>query len=260
MNLILFYDTETTGLYDFSRKPDQPSQPHIVQYAGILSDPETTRTIQSFTSVVNPGVLIPSEASKFHGITTEYAKNHGCDPELVESWHRGFMEKAGLSVAHNISFDRRIMDTQALRLGNEAPSKMGVKEYCTMKTTTKLCKLPHARGGSGYKWPKLEELYWFLFKERFPAHDALADVQALARCYFELNPPEKWVREKLTLPKTEVTREKPEPVRIPFQCPLCGAATDLENSVAPATKYRCGCEVNMDGKVVIPCAAGTPKK
>jgi len=55
----------------------------------------------------------------------------------------------------------------------------------TMLTTVELCAIPRSMG-SGYKWPKLTELYFVLFDEEFPAHDAGADVAACARCLWEL--------------------------------------------------------------------------
>ena len=55
---------------------------------------------------------------------------------------------------------------------------------------TDLCKLPFPDGTASngqYKWPKLTELHEFLFGESFTgAHDALTDVKATARCFWEL--------------------------------------------------------------------------
>ncbi len=53
-----------------------------------------------------------------------------------------------------------------------------------MKTTTGLLQLP---GPYGFKWPKLEELHVFLFGKGYDGtHDAALDVEACARCFFEL--------------------------------------------------------------------------
>jgi DNA polymerase III epsilon subunit-like protein len=42
-------------------------------------------------------------------------------------------------------------------------------------------------GNYGFKWPKLQELHHILFKKQFEgSHDALVDVRACAKCYFEL--------------------------------------------------------------------------
>ena len=56
---------------------------------------------------------------------------------------------------------------------------------CTMIRSTDYCQLPGRYGK--YKWPKLEELHFKLFGESFEgAHDALADIRATMRCYYEM--------------------------------------------------------------------------
>jgi len=51
---------------------------------------------------------------------------------------------------------------------------------------TAFCAIPGGRGGK-FKWPTLTELYTKLFKKGFgDAHDAAYDVDATARCFFEL--------------------------------------------------------------------------
>jgi hypothetical protein len=48
-----------------------------------------------------------------------------------------------------------------------------------------LCKIPHPK--YGYKQPKLEELYKFLFKNSFEgAHNSKFDTQGCAACFIEL--------------------------------------------------------------------------
>jgi hypothetical protein len=55
-----------------------------------------------------------------------------------------------------------------------------------MKSSIDFCKLPPLRFGE-YKWPKLEELYTKLFGTTISgAHDAMADIEATKKCYFEL--------------------------------------------------------------------------
>jgi len=58
-------------------------------------------------------------------------------------------------------------------------------KICTMMKSTSFCKIPGANGRP--KWPKLEELYHKLFNKSFAgAHNALADVEACAECFYEL--------------------------------------------------------------------------
>jgi DNA polymerase III epsilon subunit-like protein len=53
-----------------------------------------------------------------------------------------------------------------------------------MQESTAFCKIP---GPYGYKWPKLMELHQKLFNEGFDgAHDAMNDVLACGRSFFEL--------------------------------------------------------------------------
>jgi DNA polymerase III epsilon subunit-like protein len=88
----------------------------------------------------------------------------------------------GLLVAHNYSYDYNIMGSELLRNGLENSLK-GKDYICTKEASTDFCKLP---GPYGYKWPKLEELYVILFSESFNAHNALDDIRATARCFWEL--------------------------------------------------------------------------
>jgi DNA polymerase III subunit epsilon len=57
-------------------------------------------------------------------------------------------------------------------------------KICTMQATTDFCKI---QGPYGYKWPSLPELHFKLFRETFDeAHDAMVDINATARCFWEL--------------------------------------------------------------------------
>lgn len=54
----------------------------------------------------------------------------------------------------------------------------------TMVAATDYCKIP---GVYGYKWPKLIELHRKLFGCDFEdAHDAMADITATKKCFFEM--------------------------------------------------------------------------
>lgn len=56
-----------------------------------------------------------------------------------------------------------------------------------MKTTSDLYMIPSIIRGQKYKWPTLSEIHTHLFNEPFDdVHNALSDVRACARCYFEL--------------------------------------------------------------------------
>lgn len=53
--MILFFDTETTGMYQWRQTPDHPDQPHIVQLAALLCH-DDGRPIAGFSTIVDPGI------------------------------------------------------------------------------------------------------------------------------------------------------------------------------------------------------------
>lgn len=55
----------------FSEPSEHPGQPHIVQLAALLVDPESHETIASMDVIVRPsGWTIPDDVAAVHGTTT----------------------------------------------------------------------------------------------------------------------------------------------------------------------------------------------
>ncbi len=181
--MIFVFDTETTGLVQHKLPASHPSQPHLVQYAGLLVD-DDGHVLRATSAIVKPPVGIPEQASRVHGITNELADKFGENIFNILGWHESALRKADLVVCHNSEFDIKVIEAEVHRALSGQIELPTCEVYCTMKETTNLLKLP---GRYGYKWPKLEELYQFLFDEMFSgAHDALEDVRATLRCYLEL--------------------------------------------------------------------------
>ena len=183
--MILFFDTETTGLPKNWKAPvtDLDNWPRLVQLAYLVYDFDGN-LIHSCNEIIKPdGFTIPSEASNVHGITTEMASQRGSDINDVFELFLIHLKRSKMIVAHNMAFDEKIIGSELIRLGYE--NVIVTKEkICTMLKTVDLCKI---EGPYGYKWPKLEELHRFLFNHDFEgAHDALADIQATAKCFWEL--------------------------------------------------------------------------
>ena len=182
---LFFFDTETTGLPRSWNAPlrDLDHWPRMVQLAWLLCD-EAGNELAHASRIIRPqGYVIPAEASRIHGITTERALAEGIAlaDALDEVLPR--IEEAACAIAHNVSFDEKILAAEFLRLGRPHPL-LKKTTRCTMKESTDFCRLP---GNYGFKYPNLTELHRKLFKKAFDdAHDALADVRACKAAYFEL--------------------------------------------------------------------------
>jgi len=183
--MYLFFDTETTGLPRAWKAPvtDLNNWPRLVQLAYLYYD-NSGNKISGGDFIIKPeGFTIPVDASKVHGITTEKALREGKSLISVLNGFNSLVEQATYLVAHNMSFDEKIIGAEFLRNGmvNCIQSK---KKICTMERTTNFCAI---NGPYGYKWPKLSELHYKLFRTNFEeAHNAAVDINATARCFWEL--------------------------------------------------------------------------
>jgi DNA polymerase III epsilon subunit-like protein len=184
---ILFFDTETTGLPVNWDAPvdDLNNWPRLVQLAWQVYD-QHHNLIEEKDFIIKPnGFSIPSDATNIHKISNEKANELGDDLCKVLALFYKSVEQAKLLVAHNYNYDYSIMGSEFLRngFGNILRNK---EHICTMKSTVELCKIP---GYNGFKWPKIEELYSFLFKPTFMeglAHNALYDTLITAECFWHI--------------------------------------------------------------------------
>ena len=186
--MILFFDVETSDLPDFDKRASDPSQPHLVQMAAILTD-ESGREIECHKMLALPdGWVMSPDAVARHGITPDFATRHGVAEYQLIAMLFCMIERASLIVGHNIQFDKFMARIAARRFELLPDARdawwKALPTFCTMKATTNVCRLPGGRGGQ-FKWPKLQEAYQFAFGRPFDsAHDSLADVRATKDVYF----------------------------------------------------------------------------
>lgn len=181
---ICFFDTETTGLIPKKAeyKTDFAQFPHLVQIAWIAGDNEAEHYI-----IKPDGWIIPDEAVAVHGITTEYANEHGLPlPEVMERFIVA-AERCPLICAHNIYYDTSVSKADLLRYGlTDLYNRLEKAVYKgkridTLYKTSKFVGARNKKGGA--KIPTLSELYGACFPgETFNAHDAHADIEALRCC------------------------------------------------------------------------------
>jgi DNA polymerase III epsilon subunit-like protein len=183
--MYLFFDTETNGLpKDWKAPADQfDNWPRIIQLAYAVFDEKEQLIVKSCNLIKPDGWEIPK--LKFwidNGYSTEKNMEQGIPLRHALSSFVSHRTLSDYSIAHNMAFDSKIIRAEMIRMGLDM--KFDSKKICTMNESTNFCQLPGARG---FKWPKLEELHRKLFGCDFTgAHDAMADVLATAKCFFEL--------------------------------------------------------------------------
>ncbi len=185
--MFLIYDTETTGLpkEDKASLTDFDNWPRLVQLAWQIHD-EKGELVEIKNFIVKPdGFEIPYGAERVHGISTQRAIKEGEALEPVLREFNDALSRVKVVAGHNIEFDNNIVAVEFLRKQMQT-TLMEKVIVDTKEASTSFCALPGGRGRK-FKWPKLSELHIKLFHENFDsAHNASADVQATARCFFEL--------------------------------------------------------------------------
>ena len=250
---VLFFDTETTGIPDRAAKWDTDfmDYPHVVQMAWIHG-------CKVESHIIRPdGWEIPQETVDVHGITTEYALEHGEPFASVVDMFIQDCHDAGLICGHNIHFDTSIIKANILReLGREYYDANDVenalykgKRIDTMRPTMKWVD---ARMDNGrLKFPNLSELYSRCFPgESFPAHDALEDVKAVAKCLpviLELGLVELKVREY-----TDETANVSQPVQD------AASSTDALGKAAKVTAQELSKAAQIAAEAATKFAQGQP--
>lgn len=191
--MILVFDTETTGLPDWKRPPSA-GQPGLVQLAAALFS-ENGKEQAAINLLVKPRHPIQTKAYATHGISELICAEFGVSEKMAVAVFDCLSNTATAIVAHNADFDWLILESARAAAGlTEHPRRAErAKLYCTMDAASPITQLPPTERmkqygfGDKFKNPTLSETYAYLFKEQFTgAHDALNDVRACARVFFEL--------------------------------------------------------------------------
>lgn len=197
-DLVCFFDTETTGLPRRGAPLEQ--QPRIVQLAASLQGPGGVER-GAFKVLVQPlGWSIPDDVAAIHRITTGDCRDAGLPISVALGMLSQLCRLSGLQVAHNAKFDREMIDLECERLGKSGPLQ---NLRCTAERSTPVLCLPPTQkmldaGRTHHKTPNLGECIAHLFGETLEgAHDAMVDVRACARVWWELERREQAANPKL---------------------------------------------------------------
>ena len=170
--LAFIFDTETSGLIDNHSIP-LDKQPEIIEFYGTTVDLDSGKMHNELDLLIKPRRPVPAEITRITGLTDEDLKGAPPFADVAMSV-RTALEGAPRVIAHNLSFDQEMVDTEYERLGQ------------TITWPRRICTVEQTLHRSGFRL-SLTALHELLFQETFPsAHRAKADVMALVRVCVEL--------------------------------------------------------------------------
>jgi len=183
--MILFFDTETNGLWRRDLKADHKDQPHIVSVAAQLCN-MNEKVIGQMAFRMKPSdieFIIPKDVEEIHGISTKEAEQTGIHTLTALELFKELLEKTDILVAHNTAFDLQIIERAFNVFG--VKYKLPKLIYCTMTMAKNEMKLQGKL--DDYKFPKLKECYEYFFTGSYRDwHDALTDVNICRNLYFNM--------------------------------------------------------------------------
>ncbi len=206
MSNILVFDTETTGIPFWKERSGLKKQPHMVQLAAILCDEETRDEAGRMDVIIKPdGWVIPQETIDIHGITNEQAMDEGIpEVEALQMFFKLWYQ-CDLRIAHNTTFDNRIIRIALKRYLPDLISDELWKNrdlyYCTKANSMRVFKRKDGHLADFYKL--------FTGKDLENAHNAMADVQACMEIYFAI---QDGVTKAVVLAEEECKHENSEMV------------------------------------------------
>lgn len=169
----LIFDTETTGLL-LNSAVSAGRQPRIIEFCGQVYN-DKGKKIDELDELYYPNMRIDDKITGITGITNEMLvkKRPIGDGGLARI--RKLVEKCDVVIGHNLNFDMEMVNNE-MKVADET-IKWPKRRICTIEQTR------HLKGFA----LNLGALHEYLFgKPHEGAHRASADVEALARCYFEL--------------------------------------------------------------------------
>lgn len=185
MSKYVVIDTETSGLFDFSKPADAEGQPRLAQLAMIFlgEDLAEENTVELF--IKPDGWELPPEASAVNGLTTEFLNEKGIPVAEALTQYAKAIDDGYIVVAFNAQYDTKIMRGEMRRAAVDDRFERA-PNICVMRAAINVCKVPKAKGG-GYKFPKLLEACVHFGIESMEAHSAMGDAKSALAIFRELH-------------------------------------------------------------------------
>jgi DNA polymerase III epsilon subunit-like protein len=191
---IIIIDIETTGLpsNELASHTDTSAWPYIVELAWIHTSLWEDGYAENRFVLESCGIDIPQSATDIHGISNDFAKEHGVDRINILTLLAKVINSSHYIVFHNASFDAAVLNCEFHRYGikcfinieNDLRDRLG-NVICTMRAGANYIDQiePQNKG----RWPSLAKLHKALFQEDYDnKHTALSDVRATFKVFKQL--------------------------------------------------------------------------
>lgn len=180
---IVVYDTETTGLFDKNLPELHVDQPWVLQLGAVVL--QHWEIVERLNTLVCPAAdaLFHEGAVALHGITPEVALEQGKPTIDVLKTFRSMCRDADIVCSYNHKFDKRIVQTTALR----TDAREFTKDPLWSPATFEHCIMLQTQEHFGEGRMKLKQAYRRLFNlPLIDAHDAFADTIAAVKVFRKL--------------------------------------------------------------------------
>ncbi|MHB1790437.1 MAG: exonuclease domain-containing protein [Acidimicrobiales bacterium] len=173
---VVVLDTETTGL--------SPKKDKVVEVAACRIDPSDGAVLEEFHRYVNPGILVPPEAVKVHGITNAFLADKPRFNDIASDL-AAFLDGSTL-VIHNAPFDTGFLSAEYEACGAGPFEAIPGSIVCSVAMARKL-----TRPSQSARLDALCDLFGIDRSSRVEAdgasvHGALIDCRLLAQVYVRL--------------------------------------------------------------------------
>lgn len=192
----LIFDTETSGLFNYQKRADEPGQPRMVSLAAALLDTEGNVLHEIYRLIKPDGweenFIEDCKAGKgafaVNGLTWERLNDEGVPIAHALMEYDALVDRCEGIAAYGVNFDQKVVRAEQRRAGRD--NRYGERPvFCLQRPCTDLCKIPPTDKmmATGRKWnktPKLSEAVKILLGvDLEDAHDAKADLGATIDLY-----------------------------------------------------------------------------
>jgi DNA polymerase III epsilon subunit-like protein len=175
-NYTIVIDTETNGLPDnYNDTFPYLSYPNPVQVSWSIFD-EFNNLVEFRDYIIKQKIPISKESILIHGINDDIARKKGVKISDVFEELCDSLEYCDEIVGHNLEFDVKVLEKAYWISEHEQQdtigfiTKLNLNHFCTMKESVKYFNF--------HKYPKLSELYNFIFKEKTVGlHNSARDIE-----------------------------------------------------------------------------------